>query len=325
MTVALREAYPDARIDVAVTRGSAKTLFEGLPELVDETIYLPLWESGRIAFIAAVLRARRRPTYDATFLAYPAARREYHVLSRLFPSKMRIAHRYYAKATLANGLRLQSELVPVETEHNVLRNMRLLDAAGIAHGMPRHYTVPASWLSREPRRPDSIVFHVGSIAHDGLENKRWPLENFTTVARHFAALQRPVFAVMGPDEREETMKLKADVPSLQVVEGTLTDVARLLSTAGVVVANDNGIAHLAAGVRTPVISLFGMTPLEFAPFGPESFPLRPSACPPCFDVRLLNTGCALNIGHRCIRQDIPPQIVVDAVERITASRIAVSE
>lgn len=314
---ALRDARPAAHVDVWVLRPAARDLFAGLPELVDRVVYLPYWERGAGAFAAALLRERTRSRYDALFTAYPAARREYHAVAALIRAKARYAHDY-GGSRLASLQWVYTRTVAPAAKHNVLRNLDLLDLAGIAHGVPDRYSVPCAWRSAERRDARAIALHVGTIAHDGLESRRWPLERFIALAQRLRDEGFRILAISGPAEREETQRLAQAVPQAEIVEGPLDAVARRIASAGLVVANDNGIAHVAAGVGTPVVSLFGPTPLEHAPYGPASYPLRPSACPPCFDVRLLNTNCALGIDYACLKRDLP----VDVVHRAVLERAA---
>jgi ADP-heptose:LPS heptosyltransferase len=315
LAAALRGHDGDARIDVVVLRASARELFLGLPEIVDEVIYLPYWERGSISFLRALMAKRWRKRYDAVFLAYPAARKQYVLLARAFPASSVYLHRYGAASGAEERFFRVVEIRPV---HNVLRNMDLLRAAGINAPRPVAYTVPASWRAREERNDRLVMLHVGSIAHDGLESRRWPLRYFASVASALADRGYDVRAVMGPSEVAETEKLRELEPRVSVIEGRLGDIARALSVAALTIANDNGIAHLSAGVRTPTISLFGPTPLEHSPYGPESLPLRPSNCSPCFDVRLLNTDCARKIDFECLRKDLTPTIVLTAADKVLA-------
>jgi heptosyltransferase-2 len=321
---ALRAAKPDAVIHVAAMRPVARDLFEALPQLVDSVLYLPYWERGAAAFLASLLRCRvRARRYDAAFLMYPAARAEYHALARAFPARRRFAHRYWPSRARALQW-LNSDLVPVAQKHNVLRNLDLLRAAGIAFDEPRGYVAPLSWVEpRELRDNRRVALHVGTIAHSGLESRRWPLAYFVRAAQWLVENAYETVAIMGPAERAETRELQARVPGLRVFEGTLPETARFLSTCALVVTNDSGIGHLAAAVGTQIVALFGPTPLEHAPFGPNVTALRPSTCPPCFDVRLLNTECALGIDYACLKRDLQPEYVIGAIaERLQTGRTA---
>lgn len=318
---ALRASEADAKIHVAVTRPAARELFTGLSPLVDRVLYLPYWERGPIAFAGSLVAHKLwSPRYDAAFLMYPAARAEYHALMRAFPARRRFAHRYWPSRRRALQW-LNTDLVEVRRAHNVLRNLDLLEAAGIPHDVPPTYAVPGAWIApREYRRPDRIAMHVGTIAHGGLESRRWPLEYFARVAESLLAHHYDVTAISGPAERRETRRLQELVPHVHLFEGSLSDTARFLSTARLSVTNDSGIGHLAAAVGTHVVALFGPTPLEHAPYGSNVTALRPSPCPPCFDVRLLNTQCALNIDYACLKRDLTPDYVVNCISGILERR-----
>lgn len=314
---ALRAADPDATIHVAVTRPAARELFTGLPQLVDRVLYLPYWERGPMAFAASLVAHKvRSPRYDAAFLMYPAARAEYHALMRAFPARRRFAHRYWPSWRRALQW-LKTDLVDVRRTHNVLRNLDLLAAAGIPHEIPTAYAVPESWIAPiENRRPDRIAMHVGTIAHDGLESRRWPLEYFARVAKWLLSRGYEVTAISGPAERHETRRLQEMLPQIHLFEGALPDTARFLSTARLSITNDSGIGHLAAAVGTHEVALFGPTPIEHAPYGPNVTALRPSPCPPCFDVRLLNTTCAMHVDYECLKRDLSPGYVVNCISGI---------
>jgi ADP-heptose:LPS heptosyltransferase len=58
------------------------------------------------------------------------------------------------------------------------------------------------------------------------------------------------------------------VPFEVIKEKEIREVATILSAADLVIANDTGIMHVAAGVGVPVLSLFGPTdPSQWAPIG----------------------------------------------------------
>ena len=73
--------------------------------------------------------------------------------------------------------------------------------------------------------------------------KRWPLENFRTVA---GQLGMPVQWCAGPEEQLEGAMRFDD----------LYELACWIAKARVYVGNDSGISHLAAAVGTPVVAIF---------------------------------------------------------------------
>jgi len=312
---ALRRFDPACEIDVAVTRQGPRLLFSGLEGYVNDVHYLPYWEKGRRAFAWSLIRSRIGKRYDAAFLAFPSARPLYHALLTAFSATSRYAHDWEHRIPIAASNRIR--LVPVRSAHNVERNRDLLRAAGIPADGDEGYLVPASWVRPpEERVSNGIAIHVGSVSHDGLAAKRWPLENFARVCEDRIAHGAEVTLIVGDDERAECERLLAEIPGLTSYEGSLPDVARFLSTRALVVANDSGIGHLAAGVGTPVISLFGPTPVEFAPFSSRARVLRPSGCPPCFDVRRPVVECVREIDFACLKRDLTVSRVLEEIDDV---------
>ncbi len=171
LIAALKDA--GAAVDVAVLRPGPRELFEGLTDVVDRVIYLPYWQGGLGPFLASIVQHARKRRYDASFLAYPASRPEYQMLSWVFGARVRVAHAYW-RPTFTNLLGLNTVLVPVSGEtDNVLRNLDLLRAIGVKSGPSPEYLVPPSWRQRA-REPGLLAFHIGTVTHHGLEAKRWP-------------------------------------------------------------------------------------------------------------------------------------------------------
>ena len=191
--------------------------------------------------------------------------------------------------------------------------MEMLRACGFEAKTPRRYEVPADWVDPAPRRNDVIAVHVGNIAHDGLDARRWPSDYFIDLIRRLRDRAWSVYVLSGPSEREVSKRVAAESNAEGFIERPLGEVARFISTCGAVVANDSGIAHLAAAVGTPVMAIFGPTPTEFGPYGERTLAFRPSPCPPCFDPRLLNTDCALGIDYACLKRDAPVELVERAL------------
>jgi ADP-heptose:LPS heptosyltransferase len=297
---ALRQAFPDARIDVLVLRASARELFSALPH-IDEVIYLPFWERGTFAFIRTLLKRVRRRRYDASFLTYPAARWQYHLLSRLFGARRRFSHWYFPDRR-SHLQFLETDLVAPSAEHYVLRNLQLAHAAGVKPVEPIRTFVSETWSDSEARR-SGVAMHVGTVTHDGLDAKRWPTHRFEELANSLLARGIDVSIVCGPEERviSQALATRLNAP---MIEGPLQHIARHLSARSAVIANDSGIAQLAAAVGIPVLALHGPTEAQAGPFGPTAIAYRPSPCPPCYDPRRLDTRCKLNIDYACLKRDL---------------------
>ena len=313
----LKRARPHATIDLVVLRSQVRDLMAGLSDLVDNVTYLPYWERGAVAFLANTAKLPFAHTYDTAFLAFPAARWEYAALLSVVPARRRIVHEYGTENRIFPHAAF--ERVDIGVKHNVLRNLDLLDAAGIEQSdAPVRYVVPPSWRGDGSINERRIIFHVGSIAHDGFEAKRWPEAYFAALGRTVQAAGYDVTLVAGPAELDASERVARDIPGARVFTGTLVETARLIAGSRAVVANDNGIAHVAAGVRTPVLALFGPTPIEFAPYGDNVTAFRPSQCPACFWITMTGIRCVRNIEVACLKRDLLPDAAAAELSALLA-------
>lgn len=138
---------------------------------------------------------------------------------------------------------------------------------------PRH-AEDADRLIRAHNLPAGFIvacpFASGAI--DG-EDKHWP--HFPRLVEALArATGRPVVLCPGPGE--EVAVARRDYPSALTIEGVgMGAYAGLLARAGLMVSNDTGPGHLAAAVRTPLVSVLGPTdPARWGARGPTVHLLR---------------------------------------------------
>lgn len=129
----------------------------------------------------------------------------------------------------------------------------------------------AGWDGREPL----VALAPGTRA----EGKRWKpeLEKWPSLARHLEAQGlRPVVLGTG-EEAPLAAAIQATVPRALDLAGrtNLPEAARVLHAAGVAVAVDTGLAHLAAALGCATVTLFGPSEERLAlPAGPWSLALR---------------------------------------------------
>jgi ADP-heptose:LPS heptosyltransferase len=276
----------------------------GVFENVHESRFL---QEPRSPWSVLALRRRR---YDLVCVPAPATRWQYAALAFLVGGKITILHRYGGLSSAiarAGGMRQ----VSLCGGHRMSENRRLVESLGLRDD-DESYLVPASWRAGR-RHPRMLGLHTGSMSYKGSEQKRWPFERFIDVATRHLACGSPVRAFFGPNEAGDARKLKAALPATEIVERPLPEAAQLLSECGVLLANDSGLAHLAAGLGVTTLVLFGMTdPNRCKPVGPVTV-LRPSPCPPCFDEGLRSFACARAIDYRCLMQDLSVDYVAHAV------------
>jgi heptosyltransferase-2 len=117
--------------------------------------------------------------------------------------------------------------------------------------------------------------------------KRWPVEYFVTVARHFMETRKAKVVLLGAPVdmplAEQFVKLLPDVEN-RVGKTTLPQFIAALVSARLVLCNDSGAMHLASALGVPTLAVFGSTePQLTGPMGARSRALRHHVpCSPCF-------------------------------------------
>lgn len=174
---------------------------------------------------------------------------------------------------------------PHATDHQMLALREL--GINTAAGPPRLPAPPGGWPG--PRFP-GIIIHPGS----GSPRKNWPVERFAAAAQSLARRSGlPLGVLAGPADEgvvERTLGLlRSGEQSSPAIEAesfsglNLPELAGLLSSARLVLANDSGVAHLAGAVGTPVVAVFGPSdPTLWGVRQRWAVNLRRSDCPPCF-------------------------------------------
>jgi len=175
----------------------------------------------------------------------------------------------------------------------------------------------AQWLAERGLAGARLAALGPGAAH---ATKRWPVAHWSALAERLgAAGYRPVI-VGGPEDRGLAQQLVAEgggAVASAAGEFSLQETGALLARARVVVSGDTGVMHMATGVGTPVVALFGPTVGQFG-----FFPYRARAavleraldCRPCSATG--TAACPLG-HHRCLA-DITPEEVAAAVERLVA-------
>jgi len=175
----------------------------------------------------------------------------------------------------------------------------------------------AQWLAERGLADAQLAALAPGAAH---ATKRWPIAHWSALAERLRADgYRPV-VVGGPDDRGLAQQLVAEGTGAAVSaagECSLQETGALLERARVVVSGDTGVMHMATGVGTPVVALFGPTVGQFGffPYRARSIVLeRALECRPCSATG--TAACPLG-HHRCLA-DITPAEVAAAVQRLVA-------
>ena len=306
---ALHRRHPDAELYFVTKQAMAALVVEN-PHL---TQVIELGAKERIADLARRLRVLR-PTHalDLHGSLRSAA------LRWLVPCQWSgYSKRKFARTTLiATKVNVYGKPVPIPERY--FEAARDLDVQPDG-GPPEFFLAPAArahmahWLAEVGLDPRPFAVIAPGAAH---ATKRWPIPHWQALTDRLRQLGYGVVAVGGAQDRELVDALGARVINV-AGEFTLQETGACLARAAVLVSGDTGVMHMASGVGTPVVALFGPTvePFGFFPYTKRATVLeRDLSCRPCSAMG--TERCPLG-HHRCL-QDILPDQVADAVQRLVA-------
>jgi len=141
--------------------------------------------------------------------------------------------------------------------------------------------------------------------------KRWPVENFVAVARHFIATRKAKIVLLGAKgDQSVAEEFVRQLPAAdnRVGKTSLAEFMGMLVSARLVLCNDSGAMHAASALGVPTLAVFGSTePQLTGPMGGRSRVLRHHVpCSPCF-----LRDCPIDFA--CMR-GVTPEAVIAAAE-----------
>jgi heptosyltransferase-2 len=228
----------------------------------------------------------------------------------------------YSKRKLARGVLIATKIdlygrrVPVAERY--FEAARDLDVR--ADGDPPEFFLASAardWAARWLRERDLERTPLAVLAPGAAHvTKRWPLERWVALAQRLRERGYGMAAVGGPEDRAAADAL---APLVASAAGacTLQETGALIARARVAITGDTGVMHMATGVGTPVVALFGPTveAFGFFPYRAKSVVLeRPLDCRPCSPMG----GPRCPMGHHRCLVDIGPGDALAAVEQLVA-------
>lgn len=211
-------------------------------------------------------------------------------------------------------------------EHEVDRNLALLEALGskpdgedrklyIGYGEAESKEVNALLAACGVDSTEKIIgLCPGSI----WATKRWAKEGFAAVGKALAARGHRIVLLGGPDDREASAFVSAQIGAAAVDAAGKTSLKALaawMDRLSLLISNDSAPLHVAAARNTPSVAVFGATTLGlgFGPFHAESRVVQVDLdCRPCG----LHGGKSCPKGHFKCMGDITPDAVLNACQEL---------
>ena len=270
---ALREAFPQARIDWIVERNWLP-LLEGNPD-VNERIVLDHSSWGAMRACVQEIRAARYTCVIDFQGLYKSA-----VLAWLSGASRCIGfHRTFARE--GGAAMFYTERVRPAGVHVVEQNIALVERVGARlseHRFPLHIPAEAdAYVERELGAHDVREFYVLNPG-GGWRSKCWPPERYAELHAEIARRHGWRGVVnFGPKERDlaEAVRKAAGEPEPVLLPLDLPQLLAVLRRAKCFVGGDSGPLHLAVALGTPVVGLYGPTdPARNGPFNPADTVIR---------------------------------------------------
>jgi heptosyltransferase-1 len=301
----LSRCFPEASIDWVISSG-LEGLLEGHPmirRLV--VIHKDSWKrpanaAATVGEISRLARSLRAEQYDLTVDLQGLLRSG--IITMMSGSPVRLG---FAEAREGSVLCYNRKVEGGRDLHAVDRYLKIAAALGCVT-LPVRFPFPSHVPSADMVLPERYAVLVPGARWD---TKRWPAESFGAVA---ARLEIPSLVVGSASDSGIAERVVAGSNGMAKSLAGKTDLRGLMEVmrrAAVVISNDSGPMHIAAGFGVPVVAVFGPTsPGRTGPYGAGHVVISsPVPCAPCF---------RRNCGDlKCMRA-ITPDKVFEAAMRI---------
>lgn len=338
---ALRCAWPDAQIAVAVNSGTEE-MVSGNPD-IDRVIVFDrtAHDTGGRRRIREELRFLREIRSWRPDLAVQLTEGDRGaILAYLSGARIRIGVAPHRRGMFGKG-RIFTYLAPPSGRwrHAVMMNLDILAAAGIRASDLRqrfHYSAEARENAARKRRDAGVADGVPYAVIQPASRwtfKCWTDGGMAAVARHLYERGIVPLITCGPD-REEIDQVRCIAKLAKIaapLAGSLTlkELGALISDARIFVGIDSVSTHLAAAVGTPTVALFGATAaytaapwegIEWGYTAQEPFGTRFVGRHAVVERKRSDGGAGGKSYDKSVMrrrmEEISPEEVIDAVDRV---------
>jgi lipopolysaccharide heptosyltransferase II len=321
---ALKECRPGRMITLLTSTAGAAVA--PLLEEIDQTlVYDPPWMKASATSSSSepdhqMIERLKRPCFDAAiiFTAFSQSPLPAALMAFLADIPLRLAY------CRENPYQLLTDWLPegdraedgFEMRHEVRRQLDLVASAGcrVASESIR-LSLPDEALERARLLLDGIGLDATSpwiIVHPGAtaSSRRYPAGSFAEAAQQLADQHGIQILFTGSEPETELVgRIRSQIPSETFSlagQLDLAELAAVISLAPLLVSNNSGPVHLAAGVGTPVVDLYALTNPQHTPWMvPHRTVYHDVPCRFCY-----KSTCPME-HHNCLRL-VSPETVVDA-------------
>ncbi|MCX5680931.1 MAG: lipopolysaccharide heptosyltransferase II [Candidatus Omnitrophica bacterium] len=322
---ALRIAYPKARISMMVTP-ITKDIVEGNPFLNEVIVFDKKGKNKGFWNFWRFVRMLREKKYDLAINYHLKVRMNFMLFHAGIP------HRIGFKNNKFGFLLTEQYPDPRNNgnRHEAEYCLDLLKYIGIETKEFRlHVSIKEEsekWVEETFQQHGILKTDKLLAIHPGASciSKRWPPERFAEVADRLAQKYQAKILLVGAGDNQliaREVLFSTKQPVLDFTGKTsVSHLISILKRCSLLISNDSGPVHLAVGVQTPLISVFGrnqpgLSKTRWRPLG-------------IFDIALHNqeVGCEVCLAHncqlnfKCLKSITVEHVLQAAEETITKSQ-----
>ena len=281
---ALRDAFPDARIDWLVDARHRDAI--NLVTVVDRAVVLERSSLSGWIEVARLLRAGR---YDVALdfqgLLKSAVLARASGAARVIGFSIWHLREKTARPFYSETVARRDRHSGGEADHVIFKNLRLLRVLDVSDMRVRFPLAEVESAALAQVRAALGGHRAFALINPGAAwpNKRWPPERFGEIAAFLREVRGlPSIVLWGPGEQGLAGAVaEVSEGAARVAPATgLADLLALSRAASLMVSGDTGPLHIAAAAGTPTISVFGPTdPYRNGPWAPDDVAIsRFGAC-----------------------------------------------
>jgi len=276
---ALRQTYPDAKLHVLVSQ-EAMPILEYIP-WIDKIWGYPRKKSqGTKKEAFSLIKSLRKEKFNLSIDFVGNDRGAW--ISLAIGAKIRLGQ-ISPKGFLGRKFCYSHRISEASNDiHEVDRCLHVLTRIGVSNVTstePELYSDPSLDLFAQTYLPEKPILCHLSTSSPG---KEWPIEKWAAFYHLSSEFKNRIIFSSGPSPRERQLlsDLFSAIPNALVIKDILSlpQFMAIIKNASAVICGDTFVSHAAAGLKTPVVTLFGPTLSKL--WGPKgnSISLQTDSC-----------------------------------------------
>jgi ADP-heptose:LPS heptosyltransferase len=280
LIMSVRKEYPRAKIFMLVKNSFMESVFgASASSIIDKFFHFDPGKQSLLS-IFKIVNELRSEKIDLSFTATDTDFLKGPILTYMMGINYRVGETPNKNSFYNKVIGYDCPVLANYDQHRVESNLDLCRSISIKSIVRNTYFAIEETNDKTMRNIISMEFesknHSYCLIHPGcniMESfRRWPLENYLSVARYVSQkYEFPVIFIGGKDEEDLSSEIdkyedRYIINAINKLNIGVT--ASLIRSAKFIIGNDSGLMHIAGVVGTPTVSLIGYEkPIRCAPWG----------------------------------------------------------